>query len=72
MKGVKRILACVDLSDYSKLTMEFAIELSTSFQTELVILNVINTRDVYAVESYSHSSPEKFNLDNFLKKHYSN
>ena len=68
MKKIQKALVCVDLSDYSKMTMEYALALTSNLVTSLVVLNVINSRDVEAVRSASHYSPSQFGVDKYLKK----
>ncbi len=65
---IQKALVCVDLSDYSKITMEYALELTSSLVTRLVVLNVINSRDVEAVRSASHYYPGQFNVEHYLKE----
>lgn len=65
---IQKALVCVDLSDFSKITMEYALELTSSLVTRLVVLNVINSRDVEAVRSASHYYPGQFNVEHYLKE----
>jgi len=46
MNEIKKILAAVDLSDYSQETLKTAADLAENVGAELVIVNVINKRDV--------------------------
>ena len=50
MGKINKILAAIDLSDYSAVTMEYAADLSTQLESELIAVNVINQRDVDAIE----------------------
>jgi nucleotide-binding universal stress UspA family protein len=50
MKAVKTILAPIDLSDHSLPVLRFAVELAADLHADLVILNVINQRDIDAIE----------------------
>lgn len=50
MGKINKILAAIDLSDYSAATMEYAADLATQLEAELVMVNVINQRDVDAIE----------------------
>ncbi len=68
MIEVKKALVCVDLSDYSKMTMEYALSLTSGIVSQLVLLNVINSRDVEAVKFASHYFPGEVNLEHFLKE----
>ncbi len=68
MVNIKKALVCVDLSDYSKMTLEYALSLTSGIVSQLVLLNVINSRDVEAVKSASHYYPGEINLEHFLKE----
>ena len=50
MGKINKILAAIDLSDYSAATMEYAGDLATQLEAELIAVNVINQRDVDAIE----------------------
>jgi nucleotide-binding universal stress UspA family protein len=49
MKVFKKIMVACDLSKYSFQAVQHAAELAESLKAELVIVNVINQRDVMAV-----------------------
>jgi nucleotide-binding universal stress UspA family protein len=49
MGPVKRIMAAVDFSDYSKPTLAYAAMLAEALKATLVVANVINQRDVEAI-----------------------
>ena len=68
MEKLKKILACVDLSDYSKMTMDCSLSLAAEFRSEIVIFSVINTRDISAVETASHFYPEQINVKDYVKR----
>lgn len=67
MVKINRIMACVDLSDYSLKTMEYAVALARGMMAEIVILNVINIRDVEAVRISAVHYPEHVNIDRFIE-----
>ncbi|HDZ24785.1 MAG TPA: universal stress protein [Desulfobacteraceae bacterium] len=48
MKNIKRIMVAIDLSDYSQKTLEYAVDLAAELKADLVIVNVINQRDIDA------------------------
>ncbi len=50
MEEVKTIIAALDFSDYSQPTLKYAASLASALNAKLVIVNVINERDVRAVE----------------------
>ncbi|WP_136806854.1 universal stress protein [Desulfosediminicola flagellatus] len=68
MKKLHSILACVDLSAYSISTMEYAVALARGLMTEIVVLNIINSRDIQAIKSVSAEFPHRVDIDEFLKK----
>lgn len=64
----KKALVCIDLSDYSEMTAEYAFSLTSDIVSQFVVLNVINNRDVEAVRSASHFYPSEFDVEDFIKK----
>lgn len=67
MAIVKKIMACVDLSEYSKETVSYALALARGFQAETVIYNVINSRDVEAVKKASMFYPDLIKVEEFVE-----
>ena len=51
MKQINRIMVACDLSPYSMEALKYAIDLSKIVTAEVVILNVINQRDLDMVEN---------------------
>jgi nucleotide-binding universal stress UspA family protein len=68
MMKIQKALVCVDLSDYSKITIDYALTLTGGLVTRLEVLNVINSRDVEAVRSASRYYPGQINVENYLKE----
>jgi len=50
MKTIKKIMAAVDLSEYSKDVLEYAATLAECTGSELIVVNVINNRDIEALQ----------------------
>jgi len=50
MNKIKNFLACVDFSDYSLMTLEYAVELAKGSETQIVVFNVINQNDINRIE----------------------
>ncbi len=51
MKEIKKILACIDVSEYSKLVLEAAAELVKDKEgCEIILYSVVNQRDVDHIE----------------------
>jgi nucleotide-binding universal stress UspA family protein len=51
MEGMKKILVGIDFSDYSLPTLRYALALAQDTGASVVVVNVINERDVAAVRS---------------------
>ena len=68
MIKIKKALVCIDLSDYSKMTLDYALLLTSGTVSELVVLNVINSRDIDAVKFASHYYSGEVNVELFLKE----
>ncbi|MBU0973518.1 MAG: universal stress protein [Proteobacteria bacterium] len=49
-KNIQKILACVDLSDYSLMVLAHAVELAKASDAQILVLNVINQRDIHGIE----------------------
>ena len=64
MKNIKKILAAVDFSLYSSQVLRFAADLARELKAELIIVNVLNQRDVQAIEmigtTYAAPTTEQF------------
>jgi nucleotide-binding universal stress UspA family protein len=50
MKKIEKIMAAIDFLRYSKDVLEFAGAMAESVKSELVIVNVINNRDIRAMQ----------------------
>ncbi len=82
MKQVKRIMAAIAFSKYSQGILEFASQLASRLKCQLIIVNVINIRDMQAIsgiESMGYKvDPQEYvrgvekdrreELENMLKK----
>jgi nucleotide-binding universal stress UspA family protein len=58
MKKVNKILVACDLSNYSIQAVEYAADMAKSVNAELVIVNVINQRDLEMVEKVAQHTDE--------------
>lgn len=71
MNVFKRILVAIDFSDYSPATLEHASILAKALGTELIIVNVINQRDITLME-YSINRVNKHHkmvsIDEWIEK----
>jgi nucleotide-binding universal stress UspA family protein len=50
MKKIVKIMAAVDFSRYSKEVLEYAGAIAENMKTDMVIVNVINNRDIEAMQ----------------------
>jgi nucleotide-binding universal stress UspA family protein len=66
MKRIRKIMAAYDFSDYSKEALVFAAELADELKSALMIVNVINQRDIEAVRRAEIESIS-FSADQFIK-----
>ncbi|MBF0376142.1 MAG: universal stress protein [Desulfamplus sp.] len=64
MYQFKKVMVCVDLSEYSKENISYAVEFAGTSDVEILLYNVINQRDVDAVEKVEKMFPDKVNVDN--------
>jgi len=66
MKRIRKIMVAYDFSDYSEKALEFAVELADELKSDLMIVNVINQRDVDALLKAEMESAS-FSADRFIK-----
>ena len=67
MKPIRTIMAAVDFSEYSKEAVEYAARLAEKFDAELLIVNVINQRDLDAVTAVS-LKVDTISMGNYLER----
>lgn len=68
MKKINKILVCVDLSDYSVETLEYALSFKESFDADIILLNVINARDMEALKRANYYYPDKVDITGYVEK----
>ena len=66
MKTFKKIMAAIDLSLYSKEVLKYAYDLAEGLKAELVIVHVINERDIDAIQQVSNYI-KSFSLDEYIE-----
>ena len=70
-KKIQKIMACIDLSEYSQMTLEYAVELAQGADARILVFNVINQRDVNFVQMASSHVPGYFtniiNVEDYIK-----
>ena len=70
-KKINRILACIDFSEYSVMTLGYALEFVKNEDTEIIVLNVIHQRDINgfnAAIGYLPLSVDYHNVENYVKE----
>ena len=68
MSQIKKILACIDFSEYSLITLGHAVELANNEDTEIIVYNVVNQRNINGVETVSHYFPSGFNVADYTEE----
>jgi nucleotide-binding universal stress UspA family protein len=71
-KKIHKILVCVDFSEYSVMTLGYALELAKDPDIQIMVLNVIHQRDISGVEMAVGYFPGYFstpiNTEDYIKK----
>jgi nucleotide-binding universal stress UspA family protein len=65
MTQIKRIVAAIDFSDYSGQTLKYAAALAYALKSELIVVNVINQRDIAAIEKVAYMTSQ-INIQDYL------
>lgn len=58
MGPIKRIMVAIDFSVYSLPSLQYAAQLATGLNAELLLVNVTNERDLYVVRKVSNEFSE--------------
>jgi len=67
MINLDKIMVAFDLSDYSVEAFKYGCDLAEKMQADLIIANVINQRDVNAVEWTKHQS-ERISVEKYIEE----
>lgn len=65
MNQIKKIVAAIDFSVYSGQTLKYAAALAGALKCELIVVNVINQRDIAAVEKVAFMSSQ-INIEDYV------
>ncbi len=68
MQKINKVLVCVDLSDYSLESIEFALTIAPGETTDIILFNVIDSKDVNIVKDASQHFLEKIDPDTYIKR----
>lgn len=58
----------MDLSDYTRMTIEEALTVTKGIPAEIVLLNVINNRDIDAIRTVSPYFPGNFSAETYIER----
>lgn len=62
-RKINKILVCIDFSEYSVMTLGYALEFAKAADTQIMVLNVIHQRDISGVEMAVGYFPGYFSND---------
>ena len=64
---ISKIVAAIDFSEYSRDTLAYAVETANLTQARMVLVNVINQKEIDAMEKAVNAEhPNRFDLAKFL------
>ena len=63
-----KIMACVDFSEYSLLTLQYAVQLAKGLEGEILVYNVINDRDFKFYDMANIYLLEPITLEGHIRK----
>ena len=66
MGNIKSIMAACDFSDYAPRVVSYAVDLAKDLQAKLMVVNIINQRDVEMMRKVSLQAPE-LKIDKYLE-----
>jgi len=67
MGNIKSIMAACDFSEYAPRVVSYAVDLAKDLQAKLLVVNIINQRDVEMMRKVSLQAPE-FKIDRYLEE----
>lgn len=68
MKRIKKILVGMDLSEYSTLALEYAVEIAVVSDAEIFLFNVINQRDINGLKMAGAYYPNGIDIDRYISE----
>jgi nucleotide-binding universal stress UspA family protein len=66
MKNIKKIMVAIDFSRYSSHILEYAGIMAKGMKSDLIVVNVINNRDVEAMQMAA-KAVKKFSIDGWVE-----
>ena len=67
MEAIKKMIVAIDLSEYSRDILKYAGTLAKSINTELIIVNVINYRDIEVLRKAAMET-DAFSVEKWLRR----
>jgi nucleotide-binding universal stress UspA family protein len=65
--SISKIVVAIDFSAYSRISLEYAVETATLTQARMVLINIINQKQIDAMEKAVNAEhPNRFDLSKFL------
>jgi nucleotide-binding universal stress UspA family protein len=68
MKELKKVMACVDLSDYTVQTVEHALALVKDLDAEIVLFNVIDSAELDVMRIASPYLPGGISVESYIEQ----
>lgn len=66
---ISKLAVAIDFSTYSRITLEYAVETANLTQSSMVLINIINQKQIYAMEKAVNAEhPNRFDLGKFLSE----
>lgn len=66
MGNIKSIMAACDFSEYAPRVVSYSVDLAKELKAKLLVVNIINQRDVEMMRKVSLQAPE-FKIDKYLE-----
>ena len=63
-----KVLACVDLSDYSKMIIENAFEFAKGLEGEIIFFHVIDSKDINAVQDLAEHLSKEVSIKDYIER----
>lgn len=68
MKEINKVMTCVDLSEYSKMTIEYTLAIVEGLKAEILLFNVINKKDIDSLQTVSTHFPGEFSVESYIER----
>jgi nucleotide-binding universal stress UspA family protein len=68
MKEINKVMACIDMSDYSEMVVEHALATVRGLRADVLLFNVINSRDIEYLSAASEHYSGKFDVEKYIER----